>query len=106
MLLRNKDEQEVVSRERKDRRDFEQLSAMAARMGLHRYLVMTSCTVILHLIILSLLCLKYGYFGSHQYAKVVVFSKVPLPNYRSDLDEKRPQREVFSWIYFMFGKMG
>ncbi|XP_050258468.1 DExH-box ATP-dependent RNA helicase DExH3 isoform X3 [Quercus robur] len=25
---------------------------------------------------------------------VVVFSKVPLPNYRSDLDEKRPQREV------------
>ncbi|KAK9996531.1 hypothetical protein SO802_021217 [Lithocarpus litseifolius] len=66
MLLRNKDEQEVVSRERKDRRDFEQLSAMAARMGLH----------------------------SHQYAKVVVFSKVPLPNYRSDLDEKRPQREV------------
>lgn len=66
MLLRNKDEQEVVSREKKDRRDFDQLSALAARMGLH----------------------------SHQYAKVVVFSKVPLPNYRSDLDDKRPQREV------------
>ncbi|EOY21156.1 hypothetical protein QUC31_007207 [Theobroma cacao] len=66
MLLRNKDEQEVVSRERKDRRDFEQLSALATRMGLH------SC----------------------QYAKVVVFSKLPLPNYRSDLDDKRPQREV------------
>lgn len=31
---------------------------------------------------------------SRQYAKVVVFSKLPLPNYRSDLDEKRPQREV------------
>ncbi|KAJ0049657.1 hypothetical protein Pint_16939 [Pistacia integerrima] len=66
MLLRNKDEQEVVSREKKDRRDFEQLSALATRMGLH----------------------------SRQYAKVVVFSKVPLPNYRSDLDDKRPQREV------------
>ncbi|OMO51588.1 Double-stranded RNA-binding protein [Corchorus capsularis] len=66
MLLRNEDEQEVVSRERKDRRDFEQLSALATRMGLH----------------------------SRQYAKVVVFSKLPLPNYRSDLDDKRPQREV------------
>ncbi|ESR64932.1 hypothetical protein CICLE_v10007274mg [Citrus x clementina] len=66
MLLRNKDEQEVVSRAKKDRRDFEQLSALATRMGLH----------------------------SRQYAKVVVFSKAPLPNYRSDLDEKRPQREV------------
>ena len=38
MLLRNKDEQEVVSREKKDRRDFEQLSALATRMGLYRYL--------------------------------------------------------------------
>lgn len=66
MLLRNKGEQEVVSRERKDRRDFEQLSALSTRMGLY----------------------------SRQYAKVVVFSKVPLPNYRSDLDDKRPQREV------------
>uniref|UniRef100_A0A5B6ZGD2 RNA helicase n=1 Tax=Davidia involucrata TaxID=16924 RepID=A0A5B6ZGD2_DAVIN len=66
MLMRNKEEQEVVSRERKDRRDFEQLSALATRMGLH----------------------------SRQYAKVVVFSKVPLPNYRADLDDKRPQREV------------
>ncbi|KAI4347227.1 hypothetical protein L6164_008057 [Bauhinia variegata] len=66
MLLRNKDEQEVVSREKKDRRDFEQLSALATRMGLY----------------------------SRQYAKVVAISKVPLPNYRSDLDDKRPQREV------------
>ncbi|KAH9602084.1 hypothetical protein KSS87_013738 [Heliosperma pusillum] len=66
MLLRNLDEQEVVSRERKDRRDFEQLSAMATRMGLH----------------------------CRQYSKVIVFSKVPLPNYRHDLDDKRPQREV------------
>ncbi|KAJ0962773.1 hypothetical protein J5N97_027895 [Dioscorea zingiberensis] len=66
MLLRNQHEQEVVSREKKDRRDYEQLAALAERMGLH----------------------------SRQYAKVVVFSKVPLPNYRSDLDDKRPQREV------------
>ncbi|XP_028107993.1 DExH-box ATP-dependent RNA helicase DExH3 isoform X2 [Camellia sinensis] len=28
------------------------------------------------------------------YGKVVVASKVPLPNYRPDLDDKRPQREV------------
>lgn len=66
MLLRNEKEQELVSRERKDRRDFEQVSALATRMGLH----------------------------SRQYSKVVVFSKDPLPNYRSDLDDKRPQREV------------
>ncbi|KAL0425353.1 UNVERIFIED_CONTAM: DExH-box ATP-dependent RNA helicase DExH3 [Sesamum radiatum] len=64
--LPRKDEQEVVSREKKDRRDFEQLSALATRMGLY----------------------------SRQYEKVVVFSKVPLPNYRSDLDSKRPQRRL------------
>lgn len=34
------------------------------------------------------------FFGSHAYAKVVVFSKIPLPNYRFDLDDKRPLREV------------
>ncbi|XP_075489847.1 DExH-box ATP-dependent RNA helicase DExH3-like [Primulina tabacum] len=66
MLMRNKSEKEVVSKDKKDRRDFEQLSALAIRMGLH----------------------------SGRYEKVVVFSKLPLPNYRSDLDEKRPQREV------------
>lgn len=36
MLLRNKDEHEIVSREKKDRRDYEQISALAFRMGLHR----------------------------------------------------------------------
>ncbi|KAJ6677010.1 DEXH-BOX ATP-DEPENDENT RNA HELICASE DEXH5 MITOCHONDRIAL [Salix viminalis] len=65
-LLQSKDQQEVVSREKKDRRDFEHLSAMATRMGLH----------------------------SRQYSRIVVFSKAPLPNYRPDLDDKRPQREV------------
>ncbi|KAK2647975.1 hypothetical protein Ddye_015464 [Dipteronia dyeriana] len=74
MLLRSRNEQELVSREKKDRRDFEQLSALANRMGLN----------------------------SHQYAKVVVFSKVPLPNYRPDLDDKRPQREVI----LPFGLLG
>ncbi|KAM0848190.1 hypothetical protein ACQ4PT_054522 [Festuca glaucescens] len=66
MLLRNNNEQEIMSRERKDRRDFEQLAQLAERMGLH----------------------------SRQYSRIIVFSKVPLPNYRSDLDDKRPQREV------------
>ncbi|KAF9623472.1 hypothetical protein IFM89_003056 [Coptis chinensis] len=66
MLVRNKDEQELVSKDKKDRRDFAHLEALATRMGLY----------------------------SRQYSRVVVFSKVPLPNYRSDLDDKRPQREV------------
>ncbi|XP_054809447.1 DExH-box ATP-dependent RNA helicase DExH5, mitochondrial isoform X2 [Prosopis cineraria] len=66
MLLNDKSRQELISREKKDRRDFEQLAALATRMGLY----------------------------SHMYSKVVVFSKVPLPNYRYDLDDRRPQREV------------
>ncbi|KAI3979355.1 hypothetical protein MKX01_036399 [Papaver californicum] len=66
MLVRNNNEHELVSREKKDRRDFDQLSALATRMGLY----------------------------SRQYSRVLVFSKTPLPNYRSDLDDKRPQREV------------
>lgn len=66
MLLRNKDQQEVVSNEKKDRRDYLQLETLATRMGLY----------------------------SRQYARVVVFSKAPLPNYRPDLDDKRPLREV------------
>ncbi|KAF8108374.1 hypothetical protein N665_0109s0002 [Sinapis alba] len=66
MLLRDSVKQEVVSREKKDRRDFDKLAALATSMGLY----------------------------SHAYAKVVVFSKVPLPNYRFDLDDKRPMREV------------
>ncbi|KAK9676282.1 hypothetical protein RND81_11G066600 [Saponaria officinalis] len=65
-LLSDKDMQELVSREKKDRRNFEQIAALANMMGLY----------------------------SRSYVKVVVFSKVPLPNYRFDLDEKRPQREV------------
>lgn len=66
MLMRNKDEQEILSKEKKDRRDYEQIAAIASRMGLY----------------------------CQQYEKVVVVSKVPLPNYRPDLDYRRPQREV------------
>jgi hypothetical protein len=40
MLLRNDNEQEIMSRERKDRRDFDQLAQLAERMGLHRYLIL------------------------------------------------------------------
>ncbi|KAJ9554205.1 hypothetical protein OSB04_018250 [Centaurea solstitialis] len=65
-LVQSKDEQELVSREKKDRRDYDQIAALATSMGLH----------------------------SHLYAKVLVVSKLPLPNYRFDLDDKRPQREV------------
>ncbi|XP_078430848.1 DEA(D/H)-box RNA helicase family protein isoform X2 [Wolffia australiana] len=66
LLLRNAEEQEVVSRDKRDRRDYEQIAGLTQRMGLY--------------------CQNYG--------KVVVASKVPLPNYRPDLDDKRPQREV------------
>lgn len=37
-LIRDKDKQELVSREKKDRRDFEQIAALASQMGLHRYI--------------------------------------------------------------------
>ena len=38
MLLRDAEKQELVSREKKDRRDFEKIAALASRMGLYRYL--------------------------------------------------------------------
>ncbi|CAJ2637861.1 unnamed protein product [Trifolium pratense] len=66
MLLRNEKDQEIVSRDKRDRRDYEQIANLAKRMGLY----------------------------SEVFGKVVVASKVPLPNYRPDLDDKRPQREV------------
>ncbi|KAL2326745.1 hypothetical protein Fmac_020172 [Flemingia macrophylla] len=66
MLLRSEKDQEIISRDRKDRRDYEQIANLAKRMGLY----------------------------SELFGKVVVASKVPLPNYRPDLDDKRPQREV------------
>lgn len=39
MLLRDKEKQELVSREKRDRRDFEKIAALASRMGLYRYLL-------------------------------------------------------------------
>uniref|UniRef100_A0A0E0GTP3 RNA helicase n=1 Tax=Oryza nivara TaxID=4536 RepID=A0A0E0GTP3_ORYNI len=66
MLQRNAEEQEIISRDRRDRRDYDQIANLAKRMGLY----------------------------SEMYGKVIVASKVPLPNYRPDLDDKRPQREV------------
>ncbi|KAD3642326.1 hypothetical protein E3N88_31550 [Mikania micrantha] len=65
-LLHSKDKQELVSKEKKDRIIYDQIASLASKLGLH----------------------------SRLYAKVVVVSKVPLPNYRFDLDDKRPQREV------------
>lgn len=38
MLLRSNDEFEIISKERKDRRDFKELSQLAISMGLHRYI--------------------------------------------------------------------
>lgn len=66
MLQRNAEEQEIISRDRRDRRDYDQIANLVKRMGLY----------------------------SELYGKVIVASKVPLPNYRPDLDDKRPQREV------------
>ncbi|XP_031247376.1 DExH-box ATP-dependent RNA helicase DExH3-like [Pistacia vera] len=66
VLLRNETDQEIISRDKRDRRDYEQISNLAKRMGLY----------------------------SQIYGKVVVASKVPLANYRPDLDDRRPQREV------------
>ncbi|KAK8965207.1 hypothetical protein KSP40_PGU009924 [Platanthera guangdongensis] len=106
MLLRNDSDQELVSRERKDRRDYEHIAIIAERMRLYRYFCISSMSNDSNFLcvysdsnFLSNLDFLYPQLitcilGSHQYAKVVVFSKVPLPNYRPDLDDKRPQREV------------
>jgi hypothetical protein len=37
MLLRNEKDQEIVSRDKRDRRDYEQIANLAKRMGLYRY---------------------------------------------------------------------
>eukprot|EP00250_Pteridium_aquilinum_P021505 c25147_g1_i1 orf=845-4309(-) len=65
-FLQNPKKQEIISRAKKDRRDYRSLSALASQLGLH----------------------------SQMYGKVVAFSKVPLANYRADLDHKRPVRKV------------
>lgn len=47
MLLRDDNDQELVSTDKKDRRDFEQLSALATRMGLHWYCVLSNIVYII-----------------------------------------------------------
>ena len=124
MLLRNEKDQEIVSRDKRDRRDYEQIANLAKRMGLYRYKILifvchmeyenniyllevsslwstfndyfnllneSLFVLINHWSILSFILMYSELFG-----KVVVASKVPLPNYRPDLDDKRPQREVIS----------
>lgn len=100
LLSRNEQDQEIVSRDKKDRRDYEQISYLANRMGLYR------CSIIMSLYFFNMLIicqhsvrtsiLYICYIFSETYGKVMVVSKVPLPNYRPDLDDKRPQREVLT----------
>ena len=65
-FLRDEKKQEIASNDKADRRDFEHIKSLVKQMGLHMQL----------------------------YTKVLVISKVPLPNYRPDLDDRRPQRLV------------
>jgi ATP-dependent RNA helicase DHX36 len=37
MLQRNAEEQEIISRDRRDRRDYDQIANLAKRMGLYRF---------------------------------------------------------------------
>lgn len=62
MLLRSKEEQEVVSREKKDRRDFDQLSALASRMGLYRYYGSLDLLLPCMYPLISLFCLLHQLF--------------------------------------------
>jgi len=42
MLQRNAEEQEIISRDRRDRRDYDQIANLAKRMGLYRFRVVIS----------------------------------------------------------------
>jgi hypothetical protein len=58
---------------------------------------------ILHVLVGTVFTLCYECFfvvlnDSEMYGRIIVASKVPLPNYRPDLDDKRPQREVVGEI--------
>lgn len=46
MLQRNAEEQEIISRDRRDRRDYDQIANLAKRMGLYRF-----CAVISQLLL-------------------------------------------------------
>ncbi|CAM6093452.1 unnamed protein product [Calypogeia fissa] len=60
------DQEELLSRDAKDVQDFDKLDPLLKSLGFHGQI----------------------------YTKTMVISKVPLPNYRPDLDAKRPQRQV------------
>lgn len=56
LLLRNEKDQEVVSRDKRDRRDYEQISNLAKRMGLYRYMsILVSRTFVVFIIDLVIL---------------------------------------------------
>lgn len=102
MLLRNDKDQEIVSRDKRDKRDFEQISNLAKRMGLYWYY---PCISLVFYAVICWGCLPkivWIPLCSELYGKVVVASKVPLPNYRPDLDDKRPQREVRKYYLGIF----
>ncbi|MCO5549284.1 hypothetical protein L7F22_002752 [Adiantum nelumboides] len=65
-FMQNAHKHELISTDKKDRRHYKNLSQLASQLGLH----------------------------SHNYGRVIAFSKVPLANYRADLDFKRPVRKV------------
>lgn len=72
-FLQRDGEQEIVTKEKKDRRDYEHIQPLIKQMGLHCQL----------------------------YSKVLVISKIPLPNYRPDLDDRRPQRQVMGTVLYL-----
>lgn len=63
MLLRNEQEQEIVSRDKRDRRDFEQISNLAKRMGLYWYdkaIFHGQCIIILICLLIEMSILMRG----------------------------------------------
>lgn len=113
LLLRSEKDQEIVSRDKRDRRDYEQISNLAKKMGLYWWAKHLRSILLL---VYNVLAFTAFFFAlkfcmcSEIYGKVTVASKVPLPNYRPDLDDKRPQREVNFWLllevsqFYVYGK--
>lgn len=95
-FMRQKD-RELVSRAKKDLSDFFQITDLVKELGLYgcvrfqcAYFFVKFPSCILRIISNAV---HFGLY-SQMYEKVMVISKEPLPNYRPDLDDKRPQREV------------
>lgn len=66
MLLRSEEDQEIVSRDKRDRRDYEQISNLAKRMGLYRYWNIACHFLLLSLVnscnsgVILISCLSHG----------------------------------------------